>query len=341
MSENVGLGVALVSLGGMLNGSFALPMKRMPGWRWENTWLVFSVVAMLVAPWLFATTTVPCLAEVYHRASGHAFLLVLLFGLGSGTGSMLFGLGITRLGLALGFAIILGISASLGSLLPLATLHPNQVLSRPGHFLMAGTLLVVLGIVFYAIAGHRREREAVLSPQDARRTGFAVGLVICIFSGILSATLNLAFLYGKEFQDLTLSLGGSARVSAIPIWALALTSMFIANGGYTIYLLQKNHSWRTFSAPGITASYWVGGILMGALWFGSVAFYGMGAAALGSLGGIIGWPVYMAMIIITANLWGAITGEWAKASRRSFAYSWVGMGVLLAAIYVISLASHT
>ena len=45
------------------------------------------------------------------------------------------------------------------------------------------------------------------------------------------------------------------------------------------------------------------------------------------------------MIIITANLWGAITGEWAKASRRSFAYSWVGMGVLLAAIYVISLAS--
>jgi L-rhamnose-H+ transport protein len=80
---------------------------------------------------------------------------------------------------------------------------------------------------------------------------------------------------------------------------------------------------------------------MGALWFGSAAFYGMGAAALGSLGGIIGWPVYMAMIIITANLWGAITGEWAKASRRSFAYSWVGMSILLVAIYVMSLASRT
>ena len=165
--------------------------------------------------------------------------------------------------------------------------------------------------------------------------------MICIFSGILSAMFNFSFLYGKEFQDLTISLGGSARVSANPIWALALTSMFIANGGYTIYLLQKNHSWQLFSAPGITAGYWLGGILMGALWFGSIAFYGMGAAALGSLGGIIGWPVYMAMIIITANLWGAITGEWAKASRRSFAYSWVGMGVLLAAIYVISLASRT
>ena len=341
MNEHVGLGVALVLFGGMLNGSFALPMKRMPGWRWENTWLVFSVVAMLVAPWLFAAATVPCLAEVYHRSSWHAFILVLLFGLGSGAGSMLFGLGIARMGLALGFAIILGITASLGSLLPLAILHPNQVLSRPGYFLMAGTLLVILGIVFYAMAGRRREREAVRSAENAPRTDFGAGLVICIFSGILSAMLNFAFLYGKEFQDLTLSLGGSARVSANPIWALALTSMFIANGGYPIYLLQKNHSWRTFSAPGTTAGYWRGGILMGVLWFGSIAFYGMGAAALGNLGGIIGWPVYMAMIIITANLWGAITGEWAKASRRSFAYSWVGMGILLAAIYVISLASHT
>jgi L-rhamnose-H+ transport protein len=341
MSEHVGLGVALVLFGGLLNGSFALPMKRMPAWKWENTWLVYSVVGMLLAPWLFALSTVPRLAEVYHRASGHAFLLVLLFGLASGTGSMLFGLGIARLGLALGFAIILGISASLGSLLPLAILHPDQALSRPGHFLMAGTLLVILGIVFYAIAGRRREREAVPSARDAPRSGFGVGLVICIFSGILSATLNFAFLYGKEFQDLTLSLGGSARVSANPIWALALTSMFIANGGYTIYLLQKNHSWQLFSAPGINAGYWMGGILMGALWFGSVAFYGMGAAALGTLGGIIGWPVDMAMIIVTANLWGAITGEWAKASRRSFAYSWVGMGILLAAIYVMSLASRT
>ena len=28
-------GVAWVLLGGILNGSFVLPMKRMPVWRWE------------------------------------------------------------------------------------------------------------------------------------------------------------------------------------------------------------------------------------------------------------------------------------------------------------------
>jgi L-rhamnose-H+ transport protein len=102
MDEHVGLGLALVVFGGMLSGSFALPMKRMPSWKWENTWLVFSLTGMAVGPWVFAMATVPQLGQVYHHASWHVLTVVLLFGLVSGTGSMLFGLGIARLGLALG-----------------------------------------------------------------------------------------------------------------------------------------------------------------------------------------------------------------------------------------------
>ena len=57
---------------------------------------------------------------------------------------------------------------------------------------------------------------------------------ICIASGILSAMLNFSFLFGKELQDLTLSYGAKPAASANPIWALALTSGFVANGGYAI-----------------------------------------------------------------------------------------------------------
>jgi hypothetical protein len=46
--------------------------------------------------------------------------------------------------------------------------------------------------------------------------------------------LNFSFLFGKELQDLTLSYGAKPAASANPIWALALTSGFIANGGYAI-----------------------------------------------------------------------------------------------------------
>jgi L-rhamnose-H+ transport protein len=75
---------------------------------------------------------------------------------------------------------------------------------------------------------------------------------------------------------------------------------------------------------------------MGILWFGGIAAYGMGANALGGLGGVVGWPVFVAMNIITGNVWGAVTGEWAGVSRGSYAYSWAGICALLVAIFVIS-----
>lgn len=78
---------------------------------------------------------------------------------------------------------------------------------------------------------------------------------------------------------------------------------------------------------------------MGTIWFAGIAAYGMGAADLGVLGAVIGWPLFMAMIIIAANLWGAASGEWKGASRLTYCYSWAGLAVLLIAIYVISRGS--
>jgi hypothetical protein len=46
--------------------------------------------------------------------------------------------------------------------------------------------------------------------------------------------LNFSFLFGKELQDLAVSYGAKPAASANPIRVLALTSGFIANGGYAI-----------------------------------------------------------------------------------------------------------
>jgi hypothetical protein len=79
---------------------------------------------------------------------------------------------------------------------------------------------------------------------------------------------------------------------------------------------------------------------MGLLLCGNIAFYSIGAAGLGNLGGINAWRVLMAMIAITANLWGAIASKWVKVGRRSFAYLWADTAVLLVVAYVISFASR-
>ena len=201
-------------------------------------------------------------------------------------------------------------------------------------------MLVISGIVLCSIAGSRRAKEMAAQTREPAISGFGLGLVICIASGIFSAMLNFSFVFGKELQELSLSAGAPPVMAANLIWALALSAGFVANAGYCLHLLRKNRTWSVFLGPNVSAGYWLGGIVMGVIWFSGIAVYGMGAAALGPLGGILGWPLFMAMVIVAANLWGALTGEWKGATRRSYAYSWAGIALLLLAIYVTSLGSR-
>src|SRR6266478_7155493 len=169
MSGNVVSALAVVILAGILNGSFAAPMKRMTGWQWENSWLVFAVSGLLVFPWIITFATVPKVTNICAGSSPSTLIKVLLFGLLWGVGATLFGLGISRVGLALGFALILGITASFGSLLPLAILHPEQLSDHRGLGLMLGTAVMTVGLVFLARAGRIRERDRA---QVSSASGF-------------------------------------------------------------------------------------------------------------------------------------------------------------------------
>jgi len=339
MHNSIGWGIAGVLLGGLLNGGWILPMKHLRAWQWENSWLVYSVVGLIIIPWIVAFFTVPQLGEIYRSTSWATLAKVVVFGFGWGIGSVLFGLGVSRLGLAVGYGLILGLIAPIGTFLPLAVLHPERLWTRQGLALMIGTLLVVVGIVFCAIAGRRREKET--QALTTARSGFFAGLVICIFSGVFSSMLNFAFVFGEELQRQAFSSGATASMAANAIWALTLTSGFVANAGYCVLLLQKNRTWILFRPANAPAAYWLGGSLMGIVCFGSFMSYGMGATALGPLGGIVGWPLFMSMALITSNVLGALSGEWKGASRRSYGYSLVGIAFLIVAITVISSGGGT
>jgi L-rhamnose-H+ transport protein len=308
-------------------------MKRMSGWQWENSWLVFALSGLIVFPWIINFATVPNVLGIYSVTSASTLIKVSLFGLLWGVGATLFGLGISRVGMALGFALILGITSSFGSLIPMAILHPDQLVEKRGLALIAGTISMVLGLVSLALAGRARERD--LGRRGDVRSGFAIGLVICIFSGIFSSLLNFSFVFGDELRLRALQSGASNTMAANPIWALTVTGGFVANFLYCLYLLNKNRTWSVFR-EGNPLRCWPLGISMGVLWFGGIIFYGMGAAAMGALGGIVGWPVFMTIDIIAALFWGALAGEWKGASRRALIYNWMGVAILLLAIAVIS-----
>lgn len=333
MNQTALWGIGVVTLAGILQGSFAAPMKRMSGWRWENSWLVFAVSGLIVFPWIINFATVPNVVSLYAGTSPSTLIEVFVFGLLWGVGATLFGLGISRVGMALGFALILGITASFGSLLPMTILHPDQLLMKRGLALIAGTVIMVFGLVSLALAGRAREHD--LRTHDGARSGFAIGLVICIFSGIFSSLLNFSFVFGDELRLRALQSGASSAMAANPIWALTVTGGFVANFVYCVYLLNKNRTWAVFR-EGNPLVYCLLGISTGVLWFGGTIVYGMGAASMGALGGIVGWPVFMTIDVIAALFWGALSGEWKGASRRALVYNWIGVALLLIAIAVIS-----
>lgn len=336
MASGALAGTLLAILGGVIHGSFALPMKGIQKhWAWENIWLVYSAVGLIFLPLLLALATVPSLGDVYSGTSLALLLQVAIYGAGWGIGSTLFGLGISRIGMALGFAIILGMTSCLGSLIPMLVLHPADLNTHNGHVLLGGLAVVVVGIIVCARAGALRDRDLAAASPTGAKGAFAAGFLICIFSGILSPMLNIGFSFGEPIQKAAAAHGAALGMDANSIWVPGLAGGFLINAGYSIYLLCKNKTWCKFTAEGTTAWHWGGSALMGALWFGGMSIYGIGTAVMGPLGKVVGWPVFMSVVIVAANVNGLISGEWKGAKTKSIAHAWVGIALLVLAIIVV------
>src|ERR687888_2657253 len=105
-------GVALISTGAFVDGSLGLALKYIKVWRWEHLWLVYSVLAFSVIPWILGFETIKNLTGVLKQANNHDLLLVFIFGLGWGCGAVLFGLSLKMAGMALSYAIAVGLGAA-------------------------------------------------------------------------------------------------------------------------------------------------------------------------------------------------------------------------------------
>lgn len=131
-------GLFLILFGGVPQGTFALPMKYTRRWNHENIWLVFALTGLVLFPWLLAAVTIPSLTDVYASRTGSTLLVILGFGLSWSIGATLTEIGLKLLGISLGLGIILGLSASVGSLVPFIVFHPEQLASRRGLLYIVG-----------------------------------------------------------------------------------------------------------------------------------------------------------------------------------------------------------
>lgn len=340
---NILAGIALTLLAGVMQGAFPLPMKFAAKWNWENIWSLFALSGFVVFPWLLAFCTVPDLLGVYASASGTTLAAMTLFGAGWGLGTICFGIGVHRVGIALGSALIIGAAGALGTLVPMLVLQPDAVATPAGLAIVGGVVLMLVGVGVCAVAGSQKgqgvSREDSSPDRPVETSSFRQGLLICLISGIASPMLNFAFAFSKEIVSKAVAAGASQASASNPIWCWAMTSAFVPTLLYCLYRMHKNRSWNRFVLPGAGPS-WGLALLMGILWSGSIAVYGIALSGLGRMDASIGWPVLMMSTIITGNVCGLATGEWKGAGSKARTTMFLGLVVLALAVGVIGLGNR-
>jgi L-rhamnose-H+ transport protein len=330
MNSNI-LGIVLAVLGGMLVGNCMSPLKRIRNWPWECTWLVFSCTSLLVVPCLLALILVPGWPGVYASVDLSPLLQSFLFGFGWGIAQVLFGISVVRLGMALAFTIVVGLGTVFGTLIPFVAGHEGNASSGASMLLMAGCGLMVVGVAVSGYAGRLREVS-----QSSEHSGYLSGITVAVVSGVLSSMLNLSLAFGKPVAEAFSRHGAAASTAVFAVWPVALAGGLIPNAAYALFLLSRNRSWNKFEGS------WKDGLwssLMGLLWIGAVAIYGVATRFLGHLGDSAGWAIYQITMVVAANGAGVLAGEWRAASRRASVVLAVGVMVLILA--TVTVASST
>lgn len=325
-------GLFLVVFAAVLQGVFLVPMGFMRQWAWEHIWLMFSVFGMLIFNWAMALLFLPSPRAIFAAVPRHELAVLVMFGVCWGVGAVLFGLGMDKLGLALGYPIIMGLNAAVGTLLPLVSLVGGNLLAGSSLYVLAGTAIGIAGIVVSSIAGARR--ETTVTTGGKARSEFVSGLTIAIAAGCLSALPNLGMAYGGEMIQAARGLGASSSLAGAAVWCIFFTFGGLVNCIYCVTLMIKRRNFtKLFDGKGSRNFAWASA--MGLMWIGSFYLYGTGASKMGSWGAVIGWPVLTSLSIGIGVLCGWWRGEWKSAASSAKRLLWEGLVLILIAVLVV------
>jgi L-rhamnose-H+ transport protein len=326
----LGIGFALAS--GVCNGLFTAPMKLMPRWRWENIWLVFILISCIIGPFLIVRATVPDFQAVVGSAPPGAVASALLFGFAWGFGAIFFGQSVNRLGVSVANTLVIGLSSALGSLVPLA-LARRFGFGRQQVLLYLGVAIFLCGVWICGNAGRRRDSSSA-STQVRSWTGY----LLALGAGIMSAVFNIGYSLALPIAQAGQQRGYSSFHATNCIWLLMLGAGSLPNIAYCLILVKRNRTGQLFFSNQPSKA-WLLSILMGVLWGGSIFLYGAATPLLGDIGPSIGWPLSLAMGLLTANVMGFLLREWQSVAPEIVRTMAIGIIMLLAAIALCALST--
>ncbi len=383
MGANPFIGVLYHWIGGFASATNFIPFRGIKRWSWEVYWLIQGVAAWLIAPMAIASLLVPDLFLVLRQAwATHPESLKYAFAFGAlwGVGGLTFGLAIRYLGIALGYAIALGLCTAFGTLVP-PIFHGQFVTilhERSGQVILVGVLVCVVAVAVNGSAGLSKERE--ITPQGEIEAGerdfsFVKGVLIAIGAGFMSSFFAFGLDAGAPLGAIAKEhLLANNRVDLwqnLPVLVVVLWGGFLTNFVWSMVLIFRNGSAGQFAgAPGLNpmrATPSTGDTLMDldptklgqpdrlststvvrnylfAAMAGVIWYFQFFFYSMGQtkMGkyDFSSWTLHMASIILFATLWGIFLKEWKGTSRRTRALVACGLALLISSTLIVGYGNY-
>lgn len=314
------------------------PQKKLQGWSWQTYWLAQASVCWLILPVVIAWLTIPELAAVLREAPVSAMQRSFLLGAAYGIGGTAFGIAIRYVGFSLTYAIAVGISCVLGTLLPpIVNGTLSESLSGNGAgYLMSGVALGAIGIGVCGLAGRSKEND--IESHHAASNGFSLakGLPLCLLAGVLSALYGFSLNQGQPIADVAAQ-HGAGNFQGNVIYIFSNTGAFLSTAVYCLYLHRKNKTigeYTNIGKAGLGINYLLAA-LTGVLWYGQFFFYGLGHVRMGKYE-FSSWAIHMILLVLISTLTGLLLKEWKQSSGNTLRLLAAAILILIIAVILLT-----
>lgn len=346
ITPNPIIGTGLHAVGGISAASCYMPFEGIKKWSWGTFWIVQALFAWLIMPFVIGYFTVPNLGAVLREAPSSAFWAAFILGATYGFGGLSFGYAIRNIGYSLTYTISIGISAVLGTVVPLFLNGTviQQFTKTGGGIVLAGMVISIVGVALCGRAGFLKEKN-LAEKEGKAKLGFNMkkGLFLTLIAGTLSAVWGISLEFGQPISDIAAKYGaghfeGNAKliVSSMGCLVTNLTWFIVVTikDGSIKSLWQRKEvgNKRFFGNYALSA-------LAGSLWYTQFFFYGLGHVKMGSFM-FASWVLHMSMLIFFSYIIGVIMKEWGGVKRRTYVTLVIALLVLVGSFVLMSYGSY-
>jgi L-rhamnose-H+ transport protein len=341
IASNPVMGVLLHGVGAFFAATCYTPQKRVKRWSWQTYWLTQAAFCWFLLPIVGAMLTITDLSEVLREAPRQAMRNSFLLGAAYGIGGTAFGISIRYIGFSLTYAIAVGLSSVLGTLIPpLVKGALGATLQKPGaSWILAGIVVGTAGIALAGTAGRMKEHD--LSEQAGwGEFSLIKGLLLSLLAGVLSAVYGFALEAGEPIADVASAHGAGVWRGNV-VYIFSNTGAFLTTAIYCLYLhvrhrtigemLELPAGTEKASLPGN----WVMATVTGLFWYGQFFFYNLGHVRMGAYK-FTSWAIHMIMLVLFSNVVGIALHEWRACRRLTHKTVALALLVLVAAVGLLT-----